>query len=235
MLFGLLVRRLIAVCLLKLAEPYKLLSSRGVAAELDVPSAFYSLGISGSEQTERVLASNPLRRVLWKVHYPRAHLFQSQRREKKTPPERKQMSAHSWDKFFILCRRKRSGEAVLLTLSLMLSFHINCTSLRQKCFYCALLPAGPTIFNQATDKTKDQIALLPLYFPLSLALHSGACHLHQIHFVVFDISDCAQRYGNVFILCVAESENAKNQNLHRGISFSQSPKRSKDFFFKARA
>lgn len=51
-LFVLLVRRLMAVCLLELAQPHELLSSRRVAAELDVPSAFYSLGVAGREQTE---------------------------------------------------------------------------------------------------------------------------------------------------------------------------------------
>lgn len=104
-MFGQLVRRLTAACLLKLAQPYKLPSSCNVAAER--PSAFYSLGILGREQTERVLASNPLQRVLWKVHYPRAHLFQSQRRGKKTPAgEETDVCTFMRHKFFILCRRK---------------------------------------------------------------------------------------------------------------------------------
>lgn len=115
MLFGVLVRRLTAVCFLKLAQPYKLLSSRHVAAGRNIPSAFYSLGVSWREQTEWALASNPLRRVLWKVHYPQAHLFQSQRREKKTPLERKQMSAHLWGTnswfFFVGGSRERRCRA----------------------------------------------------------------------------------------------------------------------------
>lgn len=112
---------------------------------------------------------------------------------------------------YFVSEETKSGEAVRLTLSLMLSLGI-------KCFYCALLPAGPTISNQWTDKSID---------PSTSIFHRHQLHtpvlVTNIRFVLlFDISDSAQTSGNIFVLFVAESKNGKNQNQRQRMSFSQS-------------
>lgn len=195
-MFGQLVGRLTAACLLKLAQPYKLPSSCNVAAER--PSAFYSLGILGREPTQRALASNPLQRVLWEVHYPRAHLFQSQRRGKKTPAgEETDVCTFMRHKFFILCRRKPRFSRWASRWA-----------------------------SESTAPLFDQSVFIVLscsstqfYFPpsSSSALHSDACDLY---IRLFDISDSTQRSGNIFVLFVAESTHGKKQIQHQKMSFS---------------
>lgn len=115
-------------------------------------------------------------------------------------------------------------------------------SLRQKCFYCLLFPAGPTIFNQSTSviwlrwkqtrwENRSGITHYGKHSGFIFPPPISRCHqlytlvlVTYVRFILlFDISDSAQRWGNIFALFVAESTNGKIKISKGGcLSLSQS-------------